>query len=131
MGAKLSVHMILPNGDMESGQDIGVYQDALTQFWLEFNEKMTTGATIKVPVIRHDFGERKWEAVGRITAKGWKDLRYFPIGLAPVFMETVIYGNSEADTKETFLQFIPESDREIIEAALDKFPSDDTHSGRI
>ena len=71
------------------------------------------------------------EAVGRIIAKGWNDLRYFPIGLAPVFMETVIYGNSEADTKETFLQFIPESEREIIEAALDDFPSDDTGADEL
>ncbi|XP_038064500.1 uncharacterized protein LOC119735750 [Patiria miniata] len=124
MDANISVHMILPSGQMEAGLGSGVYKDAVTQFWQEFYEEMTTGDTYKVPVIRHDFGEREWEAVARILVKGWVDLRYFPISLSPVFMETALFGSSHADTKSAFLQYIPESERNILEAALQEFPSD-------
>ena len=87
MKAKIAVHMIMPNGEIEAGQGVGVYKDAITQFWEQFYNQFTTltGDNFKVPVIRHDYRDTEWQAVGRIIAKGWQDLKYFPVSLAPPF----------------------------------------------
>ena len=69
--------------------------------------------------------ERKsGETVARILVKGWVDLRYFPVSLSPVFMETALFGSYNSDTVSAFLQYIPESERNILEAALQEFPAD-------
>ncbi|XP_071832111.1 uncharacterized protein [Apostichopus japonicus] len=118
---ELKVRMILPNGDVERGEGDGVYRDALSEFWASFN-KCTTGNTYKVPFIRHDYGKEKWEAIGRILLKGWDDLKYLPLMLAPIFMEHCIYGKSESDLLHSFMKFVSDYERDMFEKSLVEFP---------
>lgn len=56
----LTIEMILPNGQKESGYDMGgVLRDALSEFWATFYEKCTIGTDFKVPFVRHDFDATK------------------------------------------------------------------------
>ncbi|XP_071832423.1 uncharacterized protein [Apostichopus japonicus] len=117
----IEIRMVLPNGEIELGEGSGVYADAFTAFWEEF-AKYSTGDQFKVPSLRHDFDANSWESVGRIISKGWKDMRYFPLSLSPPFMEEAIFGKSEGDMKDAFLQYISVSEKMVIVEALTHFP---------
>lgn len=119
--SKLTVRMVLPNGEIEMGEGSGVFVDALASFWDEFS-KHTAGDEFKVPVLRHNFGADTWKAVGRIILKGWEQAKYFPISLAPPFMEEVLFGNVKSNMKDSFLKFVSLSERLVIQGAIEKFP---------
>ncbi|XP_031333699.1 uncharacterized protein LOC116163743 isoform X2 [Photinus pyralis] len=124
----LQVEMILPNGDIEIASDMGgVLRDALSEFWQDFYEKCTLGTTMKVPYIRHDFGEIQWKAVARIVVFGWKSQKYFPIRIAPIFMLSCLGYDSpeEKSLIPNFLKYISESECELLKNAVDNF--DDTN----
>ncbi|XP_038057417.1 uncharacterized protein LOC119729007 isoform X2 [Patiria miniata] len=122
---RLSFCMFQPHGEVEYEQGVNLdFKDVLDLFWPEFISTMTRGNGLKIPILRGDFDRSRWEGVGRIICKGWKDLNYFPKMLAPAFMETAVYGKTTVDTKEAFLQWIPEAEREVLEAALHEFPTD-------
>lgn len=87
------LEMLLPNGCKEAAYDGGgVFRDALSEFWQTFYDKCTEGTDYKIPVIREDFNETKWESIAKILLKGWDDVKYFPIKLAPAFIEHCFLG---------------------------------------
>ena len=49
----------------------GVFHDALSAFWNSFYDLCTNGKDERVPVIRHDLQVAEWEAIARITVKGY------------------------------------------------------------
>ncbi|XP_033727554.1 uncharacterized protein LOC117316877 [Pecten maximus] len=111
--------LIMPNGEMEAAEDAGgVTRDVLTEFWNSFYTECTLGNTHKVPCLRHDFGEMEWTAVGRIITFGWKAVKYFPLHISPAFMQYCIYGKLEEDILDAFMKYIPQSDADILKAAL-------------
>lgn len=60
--------------------------------------------------------------------KGFKDHKYFPITLAPVFVIALVHGESEVTPqilKESFLLYISPSEKEVVEAAMSNFPYDE------
>lgn len=124
--ANIAVHMILHDGNLEKGQGNGVYKDAITQFWDEVYEQMTSGDSSRIPVLRHDYGEKEWQTLGRIITKGWWDHKYFPIRLTQDFMVNAIWGSTfcNGDMVEAFLSLLPESEKEVVKSALSNFPED-------
>lgn len=50
-----------------------------------------------VPIIRKCCNDQKWETITKVIHIGWKQTKYFPIKLTPVFVEGCIYGEPEAD----------------------------------
>lgn len=81
------------------------------EFWSDFYEQCTLGTTYKVPFLRHDFVKKQWESVGRLLVSGWKKEKYFPIKLAPVIVDLIA----------NFLQYVPNSERELFQQASCSF----------
>ncbi|KAJ8050224.1 hypothetical protein HOLleu_03340 [Holothuria leucospilota] len=123
MSKALDVRMIHMNGDVEVGEGDGVFRDPLTEFWWAFS-RYTNGNVYKIPIIRHDFGKEKWEAIARILLKGFKDTGYFPIMMAPAFMEECIFGIQSGDILESFMHYVSDFERDVLQKALPDFPED-------
>ena len=67
--------MIDSFGKEEDGLDnSGVFLDALSAFWNSFYDSCTNGEDERVPVIRHDLQVAEWEAIARITIKGYQQV---------------------------------------------------------
>lgn len=82
----------------------------------EFLEQCTTGNDLKVPFLRHDFGQMEWESVGRILAFGWERERYLPVKIAPTIIEQAAFGFTRSSVLENFLKYLPPSDRSLIDS---------------
>ncbi|KAJ8938807.1 hypothetical protein NQ314_011324 [Rhamnusium bicolor] len=118
------IEMILPNGEIEYAEDFGgVFRDALSEFWFTFYEKCTIGTTLKIPYLRHDFGEVQWRSIAKIFIKGFEIEKYIPIKLAPVFIQSCFGQNIEDDDEilDNFLQYMCESEADVIKQALKNF----------
>lgn len=87
--------VILPDGKLEQAVDDG---GLLREFWNDFYGQCTVGNAFKVPYLRHDFGKKEWERVGRIITFSWQREKY----LAPVLLEQVVLGIMESDLVDTF-----------------------------
>lgn len=99
---QIFIEILLPNGTKEAAYDGGgVLRDALSEFWDTFYEKCTEGSDTKVPVIRDDFNAVKWEAAAKVLLKGWQQVKYFPIKLAPVFIEYCVFGMFFSDLRDS------------------------------
>ncbi|MED6255420.1 hypothetical protein ATANTOWER_009483 [Ataeniobius toweri] len=61
----LCIQVVLPDGRREKVVDDGeVLRDGLSEFWQDVYEQCTMGNNIKVPYLRHDFGQQQWESIG-------------------------------------------------------------------
>lgn len=123
----VKIEMRLPNGEVEAAEDMGgVLRDSLSEFWQTFYEKCTLGTNVKVPYLRHDFGEPQWVAIGKILAVGWKNEQYFPIKLASTFIHACLEIITEdEDLIKDFLLFVSDSESDVLKAALNNFDTVD------
>ncbi|CAH1155552.1 unnamed protein product [Phaedon cochleariae] len=119
----LKLELILPTGEKESAEDFGgVWRDVLSEFWQTFYEKCTVGTIMKVPYIRHDFGELQWKAIAKIFLKGFILEKYLPIKIAPVFLKTCFNLNvNDEDLINEFFNYICDTDRQVFEQAQKNF----------
>ena len=110
------------HGELELGRGSGVTREVLTHFWREFSIALATGASEKVPSIRHDFQKLEWQSIGRIIHYGFKQANYFPIFLAKAFIGSCMYGE-EAVTKESLLEsfrsYISKDEEETLKKCLE------------
>ncbi|XP_056283226.1 uncharacterized protein LOC130201972 [Pseudoliparis swirei] len=122
----IKIQLVLPDGTLEMGYDDGgVVRDCLSEFWSEFYDQCATGNALKVPFLRHDFGQQQWESVGRIIAFGWAREKYLPVKIAPVILEQAAFGYAKSDVVENFLKYMPESERTVFESWRSDFNSVD------
>lgn len=117
------MEIILPTGERELAEDLGgVWRDVLSDFWNTFYEKCTVGTNLKVPYIRHDFGEIQWRAIAKIFVKGFEMEKYLPVKISLVFIKFCL--NIDVDDEDLlndFYSYICESDNMIIKRALENF----------
>ena len=124
--ADIKIQLVLPDGNIEKAYDDGgVVRDCLSEFWTEFYDQCTVGSTLKVPFLRHDFGQQQWESVGRILAFGWEREKYLPVKIAPVLLEQAALGYVKSDLVENFLKYLPESERTVFESWQSDFDTVD------
>ena len=125
--------MVDSHGNDETGEDVKeIYRDALACFWQQFYIFCTLGERERVPALRHDFQCDEWTAVGRIIAKGYSDLGYFPVMLSSAFIISVVFGEKEV-CEETLLhsfnRYLAPDDEDVVREALqcreDKDASED------
>ncbi|XP_074659475.1 uncharacterized protein LOC141912160 [Tubulanus polymorphus] len=122
MGKIINARMILPNGNVEAGEGHGVFRECLTEFWSEFRKQCMTGSSQMIPLIRHDYGTEKWEAVGRIISKGFQETSYFPIFLAQPFVSELFFQQDDSvDLVESFLKYVSPSEELVFRRALANF----------
>lgn len=125
-GLPIQIKMKGYNGVEELGEDIGgVFRDSLSAFWSCFMDRCTVGANVKIPYIRHDFNAEKWEAIALILYRGYKETNYFPIEIAKVFMEMVIFDRRLSDLIESFLSYVSSDDKVLLEKAMSNFDNVD------
>lgn len=106
----------------EKGHDSqGLSRDVYAAFWDTFCLKYTDGEDFRIPVLSNELGDTEWEAVGRILLKGYIDLKYFPVRIAPAFFITVCHGENVLTAeilKNSFLSFLSKSEKDILGNAL-------------
>ena len=97
----LSLVIMNERGEIEEGRGLGVVQEVITMFWHQFFMSLSTGATEKVPSVRHDYQHQKWEAIGKILVYGYCEIKYFPVTLSDVSMGSCLF--EERDISDSFL----------------------------
>jgi len=128
MYPQFQFELILPNGSVENAIDVGgVFKDVLAEFWSNFYELATTGCHWKIPIIRHDFQDEQWRAIGKIIFIGWRDIQYLPLSLALPFMEYVICGTviNNDNLVEGFFNTLPFKSKDSLQTALIDFKQTD------
>ena len=88
-------------GEIEEGRGLGVVREVITMFWHQFFMSLSTGATEKVPSVRHDYQHQEWEAIGKILVYGYSEIKYFPVTLSGVFIGSCLF--EERDISDSFL----------------------------
>ena len=72
LGMILEVKMVMPNGEVEAGEDNGgILRDALSEFWDSFCQSCTTGEDIRVPCIVPSMVHDDWVAVAKVIIFGY------------------------------------------------------------
>ena len=94
--------IVADNNTPESGQGSAVTREVLSLFWKEFQISLATGASEKVPSIRHDYQKDQWVSIARVLVFGFQSHKYFPIFLSEAFVVTCLFGE-DVLTKETLL----------------------------
>lgn len=121
----LSITRVLPNGETEKAEDSGgVLRDLLSEFWQLFYENCTLGRTVKVPTLRHDFGEEEWKSVARILVYGFRKTGYWPIQISKTFLSQCLLGHETFQMEELmndFYNFVSVPDKEIFVKACSNF----------
>lgn len=112
------IERVLPNGETEKGEGIGLLRDIFTEFWDGFYSKCN-GHDVKIPVLRHNMGEEEWKSVGRIIVEGYALMDYFPIKLAKPLFEDALFGESRADLIEEFLHTVSPVEQTVLRSAMD------------
>lgn len=106
----------------EKGFDAqGVSRDIYTCFWKEFSLRRTDGEFARVPVLVSSYAEDEWQSIGRILAKGYVELKIFPLYLAPALVATVIHGEHSVTPEmlmDSFLKYLAVDEQEVIQTAL-------------
>lgn len=107
----------------EKGADLsGVSRDVYTSFWNDFFLRFAEGEDSRVPCLNSNWQHQEWKSVGRILMKGFKDLGYFPLQLAPAFVIALIFGENAATEDillSSFMNFLSLTDRETISSAME------------
>ena len=83
---------VADDNTLESGRGSGVTREVLSLFWKDFHVSLATGATEKVPSIRHDYQKDQWVSIARIIVFGFRNQKYFPIFLSKAFVTTCLFG---------------------------------------
>ena len=117
----LEIVFIDYRGEIEEGRGSGVLKEALSIFWGEFFNSLSTGACEKVPSIRHDYQKQEWESVARVLVAGFKQENYFPITLSKAFVAACFFGEELIPTNwllESFYQYISRDEHETLEKSV-------------
>ena len=108
-------------GDIEVGRGSGVMREALSIFWREFFSALSSGASEKVPSIRHDYQKEEWQSVARILVVGFEKQRYFPLNLSQAFIASCLFGEEALPKKmlsESFYEYISRDERETLTQSI-------------
>jgi hypothetical protein len=110
------------NGEVEQGEGRGVARDVLTEFWHLFYQSLSVGASVKIPVIRHDYQKEEWKAVARIIVYGYWKEGIYPVALSSVFIVCTILGEDSISSDmllKAFMGYVSEDEREVLNDCLD------------
>ena len=122
MTCELKIIMVDGYRRDERGEDLrGIYSDALSSFWQGFYISCTLRERGRAPSIRHDFQSNHWAAVGRIIAKGYKDLGYFLVMLSKAFVVSTMFGEkavSDDVLLQSFKEYLALSEEQVVCEAL-------------
>ena len=99
----------------------GVSREAYSCFWKGMYLTSMSGESQRIPSLIPEYGREEWAAVGRIVVKGYIDHGFFPTQLASAVVVALINGLEAVPPEilmDSFLAFIPESERIVVKKAL-------------
>ena len=114
----LNIVVLDEGGKPESGRGTGVTREVVSIFWQQFFPALSTGATEKIPSIRHDYQRKEWEAIGRFLVYGYINVQYFPISLSCVLVGCCLFGEEIITGDlllESFYHFLPNDEADILQ----------------
>ena len=117
----LDVTFINQKGDLEEGKGQGVTREMLSSFWGEFYTSFSIGSKQKVPIIRHDFQSKEWEAVGRAFVFGLKYGFYFLDKVSTAFLTEYLFGENaitEVMLLHSYKAYVSSEEEEVIQKCL-------------
>lgn len=117
----LEIAFIDDRGKLEAGRGSGIKREALSIFWREFSNALSTGATEKVPAIRHDYQKSEWQSIARILVAGFTKIGYFPIALSRAFIASCLFPEESLPTEwllESFHQYVSKDESESLKRCL-------------
>ena len=88
-----------------------------------FYDFCTNGKDERVPVIRHDFQVAEWEAIARITVKGYQQVGLITIKWGKAFITAFLFGEEvvkEYLSLESFLAYLSSDERELVNLSLNR-----------
>ena len=118
---RLEIVFIDDRGNIEDGRGSGVQREALSIFWREFYNSLATGASEKVPSIRHDHQKDEWQSIARVLVIGFARLRYFPVTLSRAFVASCLFPEETLPMEwllESFHRYISKDDSETLKRSL-------------
>ena len=113
----LNVVIFNERGEVEDGRGLGVVREIMTMFWQQFFMSLSTGATEKVPSVRHDYQHQEWKAIGKILVYGYREIKYFPVTLSGVFIGSCLFEESaisDSFLREAFYLYIGKDEAETL-----------------
>lgn len=116
----LNAHLKMEFTNEKAVDSDGVSREAYSAFWEDFLEQCE-GEDERVPRLRADYSEKKWEALGRVWLKGYLDHKIIPVRLSPAFVLACCQGLSSVDEElliMSFARFLSENERASLEKAL-------------
>ena len=117
----LEIVFIDETGNIEDGRGSGVKREALSIFWREFYNSLSTGASEKVPAIRHDYQQSEWKSIARVLVVGFTEFGYFPITLSSAFIASCLFPEELLPTEwlvESFHHYISKDESETLKRSV-------------
>ncbi|KXJ05680.1 hypothetical protein AC249_AIPGENE10406 [Exaiptasia diaphana] len=122
MNARITIAMINDSGKEEVGvDDGGVFRDALSAFWTKLFESSSVGEDEKILCLSNDFQNPEWQSVGRILAKGYEQVKFYPHSLCKAVIAATLFGEdaiSNGMLLSSFKAFVSPDERQLIASAL-------------
>ncbi|CAB3991112.1 Hypothetical predicted protein [Paramuricea clavata] len=121
----LEIVFIDERGNIEDGRGAGVKREALSIFWREFYNSLATGASEKVPAIRHDYQQSEWKSIACVLVAEFIKFGYFPVTLSSAFIASCLF--PEELLVESFHQYISKDESETLKKSVtDECPDPST-----
>ena len=121
LSCSLEIVFIDERGNIEDGRGSGVKREALSIFWREFYNSLATGASEKVPAIRHDYQQSEWKSIARILVAGFTKFGYFPVTLSSAFIASCLFPEELLPKEwlvESFHQYISKDESETLKRCV-------------
>ncbi|CAB4020930.1 Hypothetical predicted protein, partial [Paramuricea clavata] len=126
----LEIVFIDERGNIDNGRGAGVKREALSIFWREFYNSLATGASEKVPAIRHDYQQSEWKNIARVLVAGFTKFGYFPVTLSSAFIASCLFPEELLAKEwlvESFHQYISKDESETLKRSVtDECPDPST-----
>ena len=71
----------------------GVARDVYSSFWIDVSNSLFIREKERVPFVRHDLYKKEWKTIGKILAKRFNDMGYFPAMISKSFVQYCFYGD--------------------------------------
>ena len=71
----------------------GVARDIYSSFRIDVSNSLFICEKERVPFLCHNFYKKEWEAIGKILAKEFNDIGYFPTTISKSFVQYCFYGD--------------------------------------
>ena len=126
----LEIVFIDERGNIEDRRGAGVKREALSIFWREFYNSLATGASEKVPAIRHDYQQSEWKSIACVLVAGFTKFGYFPVTLSSAFIASCLFPEELLAKEwlvESFHQYISKDESETLKRSVtDECPDPST-----